>query len=88
MGALLGQFCEVDEAAVGGGEPSGIHIEGSQVVVEVDMEPLASCSCSLVAGDGDETDPDASISGSWGHHLVLEPCVDESIPDHVHEPHQ
>ena len=55
---------EGDDARSGRRESAGVEVERPQVVVEVDMQPLAPGGAGLVDGNGDQIGADPSAPGS------------------------
>ena len=69
-------------------ESARTEVEVAQVVVEVDVQPLASRPASGGAGRPDELRADAAVPRRLRDHRVLDPGVDEAVPRHVDEADQ
>ena len=68
------------------GEPAGIEVERREVVLEVDVEPLAACVLRMSGGDADELDADASPLVARPHFRVEQERVVATVPGDVREP--
>jgi hypothetical protein len=76
---------ELDQARICRLEATGVEIELAQVIVEVDVEPLAACRARLGDRDGNELGSDSLPGGSGSHHRVEDEGVYSSIPRDVDE---
>lgn len=76
---------ESDQAGVRGPEAARAEVEGSEVIVEVNMEPFTTGIAGGGSGDSNQAGSDALMTCSGRHHRVLYPGVDETVPRHVHE---
>ena len=74
-----------DESCVRGHEPAGVKVEGPQVVVEVDVQPLASGGTSLGHGNGNQFSADSVSSNVRADHGVEHEGMDAAVPRHVDE---
>lgn len=77
-----------DEAGIRAGEPASIEVEGAEIVLEIDVEPLASSGTSLVYSKGDQFGPDPASPHSRRHDGVQDERVDGSVPGDVDETHE
>ncbi len=55
------------------------------MVVEVDVHPLTSRTPGLRHSDGHQAGPNALMTRRPGDHRVLNPGMDETVPQHVDE---
>jgi hypothetical protein len=55
---------------------------------EVDVQPLASCPTRLLEGGGHECRPYSSMTRGLEHHRVLEPGMNQAVPEDVDEPNK
>ena len=67
-------------------EAAGAEVEGPQVVLEVDVEPLAASLAGAVGCRSHQLLPDPLVPGGRGNHDVLDPGVHQPVPDNVDEP--
>jgi len=75
----------VDESRRGGDKSTGTDVEGTEVILEIDVKPLAPRLSCLVPCTLDERCPDPTASMIGGDHRVLNPGMDETVPDDVDE---
>src|SRR5262245_20803789 len=66
-------------------EAARVDVEVAQVLLEVDVEPFAAGRARVVGGDRDELLADAAAPRGGGDHRVLDPGVDDAVPDDVDE---
>jgi hypothetical protein len=76
---------ELDQARVRRLEATGVEVEVPQVIVEVDVEPLATRRPRLGDGDGNELGSDSLPGGSGSHHRVEDEGVHSTIPRDIDE---
>lgn len=79
------RLSQLDQPSIGGTETACIEVETLQVIVEVNMKPLAPCSLRVLRGNGEETFPDALSAGTMCHQSVFDKRVHLTVPDHVDE---
>jgi hypothetical protein len=84
-GSTRRRALELDQARICRLEATGVEVELAQVIVEVDMEPLAACRARLGDRDGNELGSDSLPGGSGSHHRVEDEGVYSSIPCDVDE---
>src|SRR3984957_2725315 len=75
-----------DEAGGGGGESATAEVEGPQVLLEVDVQPLAARAARFLDREGHQPGTDAPPPHSGGDHGVEDEGVGATIPGHVDEP--
>src|SRR5215207_8225341 len=80
-----GDALQLDQTRVRGSESTGVEVEGAEMILEVDVQPLASGTARLRHGNGYELGPNPSVTCRLGDHRVLDPCMHETVPDHVDE---
>ena len=68
-----------------GSEPTGVDVEGPQVLVEPDVQELAASAPGSVTGGMHDTDTDTSVPIVGVDHDVFDERVDRAIPEHVDE---
>ena len=71
-------------AGRGGIEPAGLDVERAEVLVEVDVEPLAAGRSRLDDAGLDEPLPDAAAPMVRSHERVDDEGVRVAVPRHVH----
>jgi hypothetical protein len=71
---------KLDQAPIGRGEPAGVEVEGPEMILEVDVHPLAPRPPSLFDGERDELGPDPAVPSSGRDHRVLDPRMHEAGP--------
>src|SRR6185436_2249936 len=76
---------QADQTGLGRQEAAGPQVEGPQVLLEVDVQPLATRRLRLLARHPHEASPDAGAAHRGRDHHVLEPGVRETVPEHVRE---
>lgn len=79
---------ETDEPTCRGSEAAGLKIERFETVFEIDMQPLAARSPSLIADHGDHLGTDSLVPICTTHHRVLDPGMRGTIPHEVCEANQ
>ena len=63
MGSQLLQLDQADQAGIRRFEPARIEVERSQVILEVDVQPLATCLLRSSRGSSDERLSEARATG-------------------------
>jgi hypothetical protein len=58
------------------------------MLLEVDVQPFAAGRLRLARGDLDDLGSDAAASRGGRDHRVLQPSVDETVPEGVDEAHE
>ena len=76
------------EASVARSEAASLVIEAFEVIVEVDMQPFTTGFAGAVTSGHDNTDSNSLTSSVGGDHDILNPGVDQAVPDHVHKTNQ
>jgi hypothetical protein len=76
------------ERTIAARESAGVEVERPQVVVEVDMQPLASGGACLTDGDGDQLGADPPTSSLLRDEGVDDEGVGCAIPRYVDESDQ
>lgn len=76
---------ESNDPAIGWSEPTGLDVERLKAFLEVDMQPFAACPLAFDSNDLHHPCADASVAIGGGDHCVLDPSMNESIPDDVDE---
>jgi len=76
---------ERDQSGVRRCEAARVEIERSQVVLEVDVEPLAAGSARLGDSDRNELGSDSLPAGPRSHHGVEDEGMDRAVPRYVNE---
>ena len=71
-----------------GREAARVDVQRAEVLLEVNVEPLAAGVPRVIAGDRNESCRDAAVARGRRDHGVLDPGVNESVPRHVHEAHE
>ena len=84
----IGSRRQLHEAGVRRHEAARAKVERPEMIVEVDVQPLAAGSPSLLDGDFDEPGPDPLPPGPAGDDCVEDERVRAAIPRDVHEPHE
>ena len=74
-----------DEPGIGGAEPAAAEIERAQMILEVDVQPLAAGRTSAVRGDSREPCPDPASADPGSRQSVEQEGVDTPVPGNVHE---
>ena len=77
-----------DKTGIRADEPTSIEVEGAEVILEIDVEPLASSGTSLVDSEGDQFGPDPASPHSRRHDGVQDERVDGPVPGDVNEAHE
>src|SRR5512132_2421020 len=77
-----------DQAGVGQGEPAGVEVEPAQVVLEVDVQPLAAGRPRPGHRHLDQPGPDPAPPRPGRDHGIEHERVHHPVPGHVHEPDQ
>jgi uncharacterized repeat protein (TIGR01451 family) len=76
---------ECDESRIRRSKAARVEVERSQMIVEIDVEPLAACGPCLGDGECKELRAD-SLPSCWSvHHGVEDERVDAAVPRNVDE---
>ena len=79
---------ELDQSPIGWYEPTRAVVEAAKMIFEVDVEPFTAGLPRSVSCNRDEASADALSSSVGCNHDVLDPRVDEAVPEHVDEAHE
>jgi hypothetical protein len=82
---MVGRLPESDHASRRGGEATRFEIEAGQIVVEVDMKPLAARGSCLLDGERDEAATDPAPTMASGDERIEEEGVATTVPRDIHE---
>ena len=74
-----------DKTAISGSETAAVEVERTQMVIEVDVQPLATGRPSLPDGNADKLGSDALPPHALGDQRVKDERMDRPVPDHIHE---
>src|SRR6202020_1184081 len=72
-----------DEPGIGRAEPAAAEIERPQMIIEVDVQPLAARRAGTIRGDSYELCPDPVPADPGGHESVEQEGVDTPVPGNV-----
>src|SRR6185437_11438317 len=74
-----------NEPGVGGGEAAAAEVERAEMVLEVDVQPLAARGLGFFGRDGDQPGADPVVLGAFGDQGVEDEGVDAAVPGDVDE---
>lgn len=76
------------DASVGWPEPAGVHIEGPEAWLEVDVEPLAAHRLCLLRCEAHDGSPDAAMLMGASRLRVDQESVVSAIPGDIDEAYE
>jgi hypothetical protein len=76
---------QYEQTGLGRPEAAGAVVERAQVIFEVDVQVLATRRFGALSSAIHQLTADTPVSCVIGNHDVLQPCMDQAIPEHVDE---